>query len=211
MVRASGPVAAQGGFTYIGLMLVLALLAAGLAAASVVWHTATRRAQEAELLFIGGEFKRAIASYYDGAPGAVKQLPKRLEDLLRDARYPTVRRHLRKIYIDPIAGRAEWGLVATPAGITGVYSLSEREPFKNRAASSMQSPRPGAVAASAARRATKYSDWKFVAAFEQPPAMAPGAPAAAPQPAAEVPRPGVAGQAVSPAVQPLPPAGLSAR
>lgn len=212
IARASMAANAQRGFTYIGLLLALALVAAGLSAAGVVWHTETQRAQEAELLFIGGEFKRAIAGFYDGTPGPVKQLPKNLEDLLHDTRYPTVRRYLRKIYVDPITGRAEWGLVATPAGITGVYSLSQREPFKNRGApstpsvstatstSSARSTPPAATIESEARRTTKYSDWKFVAGIEQPlapiAALAPGASVPAQQPGAQDPSPGAATQAI---------------
>jgi type II secretory pathway pseudopilin PulG len=172
---------AQRGFTYIGLLLALAIAASGLSAAAVVWHTEAQRAKEAELLFIGGEFKRAIAAFYAGTPGTAKQLPKRLEDLLRDNRYPAVRRYLRKLYVDPLTGRAEWGVVATPAGITGVYSLSEREPFKNRANSAAASV-PGVAQSTVqgtvqARRARKYSDWKFIAEFEQPPAAPDATPA----------------------------------
>jgi type II secretory pathway pseudopilin PulG len=182
---------AQGGFTYIGLLLALAIAAPGLSAAGVVWHTETQRAKEAELLFIGGEFKRAIADFYEATPGQVKQFPKRLEDLLRDARYPVVRRYLRKIYVDPITGKSEWGVVATPAGVTGVYSLSGREPFRRRGLKSAPAA-PAVVAAAtapastapAAQRAAKYSDWKFVAEVQAPPtAAAPGTsnPAAKPQ------------------------------
>jgi hypothetical protein len=181
-----------------------------------------QRAKEAELLFIGGEYKRAIAGYYGSTPGALKQLPKRLEDLLRDSRYPVVRRHLRKIYVDPMTGRSEWGIVATPAGITGVYSLSEREPFRKRAASLAASaataqsassptsaastpstPSAGSVAAEA-RRAVKYSDWKFIAEFEQAPAAAePGAPVAAPQAGAQDPsQPAAPAISASPRTEP---------
>jgi type II secretory pathway pseudopilin PulG len=198
MIRDPGRGSTQRGFTYIGLLLALAILAAGLSEAGVVWHTETQRAKEAELLFIGAEFKRAISGFYDATPGPVKQLPKRLEDLLRDTRYPTVRRHLRKIYVDPLTGKSEWGLVATPAGITGVYSLSGREPFRRRATQSfpsgpsapaMGSASPALSTASGARRASKYSDWKFVAEFEQAPAPAvaePGAPGPVPQPGRDV-------------------------
>jgi type II secretory pathway pseudopilin PulG len=216
---------AQRGFTYLALLLALALSATALAAAGVVWHTETQRAQEAELLFIGGEFGRAIASFYNATPGPVKQLPKRLEDLLRDTRYPTLRRHLRKIYVDPITGKAEWGIVATPAGISGVYSLSARQPFRNRSAPAVAAVAntsgaapaavPGAVPGAApvvlpvVVPMAKYSDWKFVAAMEQAPAAAPGAPAAsaAPSQSAAQPAP-VASQTPDPSTTPPPAADL---
>ena len=55
----------------------------------------------------------------------------RLEELLQDPRYPDIRRYLRKIYLDPMTGSAEWGLVTGPGGeIYGVHSLSGDEPLK---------------------------------------------------------------------------------
>jgi type II secretory pathway pseudopilin PulG len=189
------------GFTYIGLMLSLAIGMTGLASASVSWHTAVQRSQEAQLIFIGTEFKAAIKSFYDATPGAAKQLPRRLEDLLLDTRYPTVRRHLRKIYVDPLTGRAEWGLVATPAGITGVYSLSPREPFKNRgtppAAKSNTAPAADPLAQGGAgpapRPKEKYSDCKFVASLSQAQesSPAPRAPGVLQAPATPAPSPEV--------------------
>ncbi|MEI6719586.1 MAG: type II secretion system protein [Betaproteobacteria bacterium] len=140
------------------------------------WHTAVRRSQEAQLIFIGQEFKAAIKSFYDATPGAAKQLPKSLEDLLLDTRFPTVRRHLRRLYVDPLTGRAQWGLVATPAGISGVYSLSQMEPFKNRGTTSADKagiataaePLGQAGARPVQRTVEKYSDWKFLASLSQP-------------------------------------------
>ena len=119
------------GFTYIGILLTIAMVGFLLAAASQVWHTAQRREREAELLFAGNEIRRALAQYYVSTPGNGERYPRRLEDLLKDPRYPTVRRYLRKLYPDPISGNAEWGLVKAGELITGVYSLSEEEPLKS--------------------------------------------------------------------------------
>jgi hypothetical protein len=45
-----------------------------------------------------------------------------------------VRRHLRKIFVDPLTGKAEWGIVwANPGdrrGVLAVYSLSKAKPLK---------------------------------------------------------------------------------
>jgi type II secretory pathway pseudopilin PulG len=152
----------SAGFTYIGLLLAVALIGAGLAAIGQVWHTNVQRSREAELRFIGEQFKHAIKLYYEGTPGGDKQLPKSLEDLLRDERYPVVRRYLRKMYVDPLRGKAEWGLIKlnNGDGIVGVHSLSESEPFKNR----------GAEKASKTR--VTYADWKFVADITLTPAQA---------------------------------------
>jgi hypothetical protein len=54
-----------------------------------------------------------------------------LEKLLLDDRFPTVKRHLRKIFFDPMTGTREWGLIRQPGvGIVGIHSLSAQAPFK---------------------------------------------------------------------------------
>lgn len=167
------------GFTYIGLLLAVALLSAGLAGIGQVWHTTVQRAKEAELQFVGEEFRRAIKLYYDSTPGGDKQLPRSLEDLLRDQRYPGVRRYLRKVYVDPMIGKAEWGLIKVRDGIVGVHSLSEGVPFKS-----------GGAQAGAPRRTT-YADWKFIAEIALPPAepvVQKGPAAAAPAPVPQTPQ-----------------------
>jgi hypothetical protein len=54
--------------------------------------------------------------------------------------FPGARRYLRKIFVDPITGKAEWGIVwlnkgkgidgAGGSGVAGVYSLSASKPLK---------------------------------------------------------------------------------
>ena len=77
--------ARSGGFTYVGLLLAVAIMAAGLAAVGEIASTAARRDREAELLFIGNQFARAITEYAAASPGA-EQYPPALEDLLADKR-----------------------------------------------------------------------------------------------------------------------------
>ena len=142
------------GFAYIGLLIAIAVIGIGLAAVGPVSRTLQLREQERELLFVGDQFRRAIGAYYEGTPGGLKQFPKKLEDLLRDNRHPGVRRHLRKLYVDPLTGTTQWGLVELPgSGITGVYSLSESAPVK-----AVNFPAPYGSFQSA----KKHSDWKFV-------------------------------------------------
>ena len=142
------------GFTYIGLLIALAVMGVGLAAVGSVSHTAQMRANERELLFVGDQFRRAIALYYERTPSGIKQYPKKLEELLRDNRHPSIQRYLRKLYVDPITGSREWGLVELPGiGITGVYSLSDQRPVKTANFPAVYE---------SFRTAKKYSDWKFV-------------------------------------------------
>ncbi len=147
-VRACVP---QRGFTYVGLLLAIALAGAGLAGIGQLWSTAVQREREARLLAIGLEFQRALKSYYDASPGA-KMPPARLEDLLEDRRLPVTRRHLRRIYIDPMTGGADWGVVRAGDRIVGVHSLSDRAPLARM---------PGLLADATESAAVTYRDWVF--------------------------------------------------
>lgn len=124
------------GFTYIGLLILVAIMGVTLAMIGTFWHTAQQRAREQQLLFIGNQFSSAIYAYYQNPPAGgttpgIKQFPKRLEDLLQDNRQQTTTRYLRKIFADPITGKFQWGLVkGADGGIVGVYSLSEAAPLK---------------------------------------------------------------------------------
>jgi type II secretory pathway pseudopilin PulG len=120
---------------------------------SQVWQTMQKREKEDELLFVGDQMRRALALYAANAPGG-QRYPQSLEELLKDPRYPDARRYLRKIYLDPITGRADWGLVTGPGDvIMGVYSLSEEEPLKKT---------EFRFADLAFEGKTKYSEWVFV-------------------------------------------------
>ena len=57
--------------------------------------------------------------------------PQSLEQLLVDKRYPMPVRHLRRLYVDPMTGAADWAVVEAPGGgVMGVYSRSEAAPRK---------------------------------------------------------------------------------
>jgi hypothetical protein len=80
-----------------------------------------------------------------------------LQELLRDTRFPNPRRHLRKIFVDPVSGRAEWGLVRAGEGgrILGVFSLSQAQPLK---LAKFDARFPGF------ENREHVSEWKFMAA-----------------------------------------------
>lgn len=124
----------QGGFTYLGLVITLAIVGMVGAAALKVDALLRRAAAEQELLETGAAFSEALKSYADATPRGQPAQPPSLKELLKDPRFPGVRRHLRKIFIDPVTGRAEWGIVwANPGNETGVlavYSLSQAQPLK---------------------------------------------------------------------------------
>jgi len=103
----------------------------GLAAGLEVFQTSVQRDKEMELLAIGRQFRAAIGRYYETMLlNGRHDYPLSLEDLLQDQRSPGIRRHLRKVFVDPLTGKAEWGLVRVGGRIVGVHSLSEQVPIK---------------------------------------------------------------------------------
>lgn len=164
----------ERGFTYLTILFVVAMMSGGLALIGEVWHTANAREKEAELLFIGNEYRKAIERYY--LTGPQRQYPKNLSDLIRDPRQPGVVRHLRRLYPDPITGEDEWGLVkSADGGFAGVHSLSEQAPLKTAGFGVRDATFEGK---------TKYSEWQFAFAPAQATAKPGAKPAAKPSPAA---------------------------
>ena len=120
----------SGGFTYLGILMAVALMGIALSAAGTVWATSLQREREAELLFAGRAYRDAIRSYYVHSPG-IASYPQELDELIEDKRFPSVRRHLRRMYADPITGRADWELMRDDAGfLIGVRSSSHKVPIK---------------------------------------------------------------------------------
>jgi type II secretory pathway pseudopilin PulG len=122
----------QSGFTYLGALILIAMISVAATATLKLGAAMQRRAAEEQLLAIGGEFRDAFLSYANSTPPGQPRTPASLQDLLKDPRFPTVRRHLRRIYVDPISGKPEWGIIpAQPGpGIMGVYSLADGTPIK---------------------------------------------------------------------------------
>jgi type II secretory pathway pseudopilin PulG len=162
---------AQSGFTYLFVLMLIALIGMGLAAAGTLWKTESQRAREADLLFIGDQYRQAIRSYYE-LDHAQPRLPQRIDDLLEDNRRPNIVRHLRRAYRDPLTGGA-LALIRAPDshGIVGVYSLAPGQPFKIAGFSSQDETFKGA---------TSYAQWRFV--FILPTRAAPPAQASPQQP-----------------------------
>jgi hypothetical protein len=115
------------------LLLLIAVAVIGMVSAQSVQagRQIWRRDAEQELLHRGLELRGALRSFVDTTPGQAVLGPRSLEELLRDPRVPGIRRHLRRVPVDPMTGRMQWGLVRSPDGqILGVYSLSEEVPIK---------------------------------------------------------------------------------
>jgi hypothetical protein len=131
----------ERGFGYVFLLVLIAVLGAVSAFAWEEGRLSSRRDAEQELIHIGRTFEEALGSYsgvrppdaLSGPNSGVMMAngPAQLEDLLRDPRVPGIRRHLRKLYPDPLTGTSEWGLVRNHGGrIVGIHSLSSATPIK---------------------------------------------------------------------------------
>lgn len=144
---------AQLGFTFVAVLLLLALCMLGLAVAGPIWSQQARREREQELLRIGVLYAQALASYRDASPGSAKRYPQRLDEVLNDTRFVGVRRHLRKLYADPVNPGQTWGLLLdADKRIVGVYSLSNEAPVTHG---------PLELGGVMLAPAQRYSDWKF--------------------------------------------------
>lgn len=144
------------GYTYFGVLFVVMLISLALTGAAAVWQVQQQRQKERQLLYVGQQYRDAIDSYYNGGPGGFRQYPRKLADLLKDPRYPDIKRHLRKPWRDPMTPSGQWGLVRTSQGaIAGVYSLAQGVPLKQAGFDDLALERAFANKKS-------YSQWKFV-------------------------------------------------
>lgn len=119
----------QSGVVYLLTLFAVAALGLGLAQFGQVWAKSVQRERETELLFIGGEFARALARYKAAGPGVG---PAELNDLVTDKRVPVPRRHLRRIYRDPMTGKADWIVERRDGQIVGVHSRSEQRVLRRQ-------------------------------------------------------------------------------
>lgn len=173
----------QAGFTYLGLIIFVAIVGLVGAATLKVGSLLQRAAAEEELLEIGAAYSAALDSYAAATPRGATPYPPSIKELLKDPRFPGVRRHLRKVFVDPLTGKAEWGieyLGGGEVGIVAIHSLSEAQPLKIANFDSRFRGLDGKE---------KISQWRFTASERS---LAPAGPAPAPaQPGTTAPPPTV--------------------
>lgn len=128
----SSTLKSSAGFTYLGLLILVAIIGIATSATLKLGSIMQRRSAEERLLAIGSEFRNALESYANASAPGRPRSPASLQELLIDSRSASLRRHLRRIYIDPISGDDHWGVVsAIPGpGISGIYSLAKGNPIK---------------------------------------------------------------------------------
>ena len=142
------------GFTYAGVLFAIVVLGLALSTAGTVWSAASQRQREAELLWVGTQYMRAIESYYVHAPSGIRHYPRSLGELVEDRRGAVMRRHLRRLYADPMTGQLDWELEQLADGaIVGLRSRSTKQPFRRVGRG------PGVIDF---EEADCYCDWSFV-------------------------------------------------
>ena len=142
------------GFSFPAALLMVVVVSISLMTAHKQWSTMMKRERENQLLFRAGQISKAIESYYNSTSGGSSKYPEKLEYLLKDNRYRSVKRHLRKLYKDPMTIKGDWGIIYdNKGGIKGVYTLSSEEPLKKGGFPEKYK---------LFKNEKKYSDWKFV-------------------------------------------------
>ncbi len=156
----------QGGYAYLALLILIAVIGVVAAGSAQLGEVYQRRMAEKELLFVGGEFQRALSSYASQTPVGQLTQPHTLDDLVHDPRYPNPVHHLRKVYADPITGKTDWVLVMSLDGqtIVGIHSASKAHPIQIA-----QFP----VEFQGFEDRLTYAQWIFVAQLPQVPGQAP--------------------------------------
>lgn len=145
------PQARDAGFTYIGVLVLVALLGFLLAAVGQVASTVAQREREKELIFIGHEYRNAIAQFYRRN----RRYPVDLAELLESAGGgPQPVHYLRRLYRDPMTRGTDWTLLSAPnQGIMGIASSSQQVPLKQAGFDDDDF---------GFEQAATYADWQFL-------------------------------------------------
>ena len=143
----------QRGFSYLLALALIAIVGYTLGQAGLLWKTESQRIREAELMFVGDQYRRAIEKFLYAQPN-VPRYPAELDDLLLDPRFPDTRRYLRKPWRDPVDPKLAWGLIIDPEtrGIMGIYSRAAGRPVKQ---GGFEKPYE------AFDNSESYAEWKF--------------------------------------------------
>lgn len=149
--KAGADVRDERGYTYVAVLIVLVAMAMGAQVATIPAKSALVQNYEAELLFRGQAYVAAIDSYRNSISGEAS-LPRDLKDLLDDRRSGR-RRHIRRLYSDPLTGGAWTVLRNDDDRIIGVASAALGAPRKKAFF-------PEGLARFSA--AKTYAEWKFV-------------------------------------------------
>ena len=166
------------GYALIAALITLAVASLAVTLAVGRAQVDAQRERETQLLFVGDQYRRALADYFLNPPlGQAASYPQSLEDLVEDRRGPVLRRWLRRLYADPVTG-ADWQLELAQGRIVGLHSSSASAPLRHGGFD---------LADTEFAKAKSYKDWHFtadqvlkLAAANAQPQVAPGESVTAP-------------------------------
>ncbi|MEW6089101.1 MAG: type II secretion system protein [bacterium] len=107
------------GFTYIWLMIFIAVMCINLAVVAPVWRTIVKRDKEEELKFRLESIRNGIKEYkkkYNKFPADISEL--------------VAFKCLRKPFFDPVTGKLDWTLNGD-LGFSDIHSRSKEESMKS--------------------------------------------------------------------------------
>lgn len=151
MVKSIDIVKDERGLAYLAALFMIVLLGLSLMMTSAVYSKVSKRDKEEELLFRGQAYQKAIESYMKSGKGNMV-FPMSLEVLLKDKRVPGTKRHIRKLYLDPVTGE-DFEPIKAGNQIIGVRSKSKDMVIK-------KDKFPAAIYFFEGK--TTYNEWKFV-------------------------------------------------
>ena len=156
--------AGSPGYTFPLMLIIVAAMAFGAARLDLAQSYRLKRDKEAELLYRGLAYKRAVKAFYSKNGRYPMQLKELADD--RDSSRP---RFMRQLYKDPVTGSDFKLILGSEGAIIGVASASKDAPFKkvdfDKELESFGN-------------AKTYADWKFetkLGSGTAPPRIAPGA------------------------------------
>ncbi len=112
-------------YTFPLILIIVAAMAFGALRLDLAQSYRTKRDKEAELLFRGLAYKRAIKEFYSKN----NRFPRRFKELADDRDF-SKRRFIRQLYKDPMTGGDFKPILGSEGAIMGVVSSSKDSPFK---------------------------------------------------------------------------------
>lgn len=151
--------AAQRGWALLTMVLAALLVSVSATTAFVSMRLERERERQQELLATGRSLVLALRSYHKAEWATQPEWPRDLSELVEDRRSPTIQRHLRRIPVDPITGKSDWGLLREGGRIIGVHSPSTAKTLIRRGFH---------PEFTGFEQALTVNEWRFVAALAQP-------------------------------------------
>ena len=146
------PLKSSAGFTYLAALMIVIIMGIMLGVAGQSWKMIMDREREAELLWVGTQYREAMLHWRNFRHGGGAMPLGDIKHLAQDPRSLQNVKHLRKLYPDPITGK-EWKIIKDPQkGILGIASSSDKEPIK-------QANFPADYTQFEGKK--KYSEWEF--------------------------------------------------